>query len=93
MDRVPISFSSWLAEGELSTCSNSLRVLAHSFYISHQFMFYTLSEGCHTLLQLYQLDITGIKIEVRRTIEVSPYKSGGDNAAFIEGFSSPSDVR
>ena len=34
MDRVRIYFSSWLAEGALSTCSNSPRVLAHSLYLS-----------------------------------------------------------
>ena len=86
-------FSSWLAEGELSTCSNSPRVLPRSLYLSHQFSFHTLGEDYHALLRRYQLDITGTKIEVRRTIEISPYTSGGDNAEFVEGFSSPRDVR
>ncbi|KIM42507.1 hypothetical protein M413DRAFT_444245 [Hebeloma cylindrosporum] len=83
----------WLAEGELSTCSNSPRVLPRSLYLSHQFSFHTLGEDYHALLRRYQLDITGTKIEVRRTIEISPYTSGGDNAAFVEGFSSPRDAR
>jgi len=85
-------FSSWLAEGELSTCSSSPRVLHHSLYLPHQFSFHALGEGHHALLQLYQLDIIGAKIEARSTIEIGSYTSGGDNAAFAEGFSSPCDV-
>ena len=85
--------SSWLAEGELSTCSNSSRVLPRSLYLSHQFSFHTLGEDYHALLRRYQLDITGANIEVRKAIEISPYTSGGDNATFVEGFSSPRDVR
>jgi hypothetical protein len=65
-------------------------VCSCSLSTPHHFSFHY-----HALFQLYQLDITGpkIKIEIRGTIEVSPYTSGGDNAAFIEGFSSPRDVR
>ena len=106
-DRVCISFffiyfESWIEcqflfqAGSLRANSRPVqtrRVSLLSLYISHQFTFYTLSEGYRALLQLYQLDIAGAKIEVQRTIEISPYTSGGDNATFIEGFSSPHNVR
>ena len=97
-----IYFESWIEyefifqAGSLRANSQPVqtrRVSLLTLYISHQFTFHTLSGCYHALLQLYQLDITGAKIEVRRTIGVSPYTFGADNAAFIEGFSSPRDVR
>ena len=88
---MPISFSSWR---ELSTCSNSPCVLALSISLTNSRSIHSVKATMLSFrLQLHQLDITGTKMEVRRTIEVSPYTSSGDNAAFIEGFSSPRDVR
>ena len=50
--------------------THSLCVLPRS--LSHQFSFNTLDKGYPTLLRRYQLDITGAKLETRKTIEISP---------------------
>ncbi|KAF8952387.1 hypothetical protein BDZ97DRAFT_1930866 [Flammula alnicola] len=83
----------WLAEGEISTCSLSTRVLPRSLYLSHQFSFHTLGEDYHALIRRYQFDIPGVKIEVRKAVEISAYSSGGGESAFVESFSSPRDIR
>ena len=96
--------SSWLAEAELTTCSNSLHVLPRSIYLSHQFSFHTLGEDYHALIRRHQFDICGEEIKVRKQIEISAYSSGGvpgnhshnnsnNNSTFIEGFSAPRDIR
>lgn len=84
---------SWLSEGEISTCSNSTKILPRPLYLSHQFSFHTLGEDYHALIRRYQFDISGAKIEVRKAVEISAYASGGGESAFIEGFSSPRDIR
>lgn len=78
---------SFLAEAELSTCSNSERVLPRSVYLSHQFTFHTLGEDYHALIRSYQFHIPGSKVEVRREVELSAY-SMGNNATFVDGFPS-----
>ena len=50
---------SWLAEAELSTCSNSQHILPRSIYLSHQFSFHTLGEDYHALIRRHQLNICG----------------------------------
>ncbi|KAG6917081.1 hypothetical protein DXG01_003970 [Tephrocybe rancida] len=85
----------WLAQAELSTCSKSSRVLPRPIYLSHQFSFHTLGEDYHALIRRYQLDIGGLKIDVRREVQVSAYTStsGGGGESFVEGFASPRDIR
>lgn len=85
-------FFSLLFKGEISTCSNSTRILPQSLYLSHQFSFYTLGEDYHTLICRYQFDISGVMIEVRKAVEVSAYASSGGESVFVEGFSSPRDI-
>ena len=93
------SFShSWLAEAELTTCSNSQHILPRSIYLSHQFSFHTLGEDYHALIRRHQFDICGEEIKVRKQVEISAYSSGGPGnsssaAAFVEGFSAPRDIR
>ncbi len=41
---------SWLAEGEITTFSNSTRVLPRTLYLSHQISFHTLVEDYHALI-------------------------------------------
>ncbi|KAJ3484267.1 hypothetical protein NLJ89_g11995 [Agrocybe chaxingu] len=89
----PSAGGEWFSEAELSTCSNSARVLPRSLYLSHQFSFHTLGEEYQTLLRRYQFDFSGAKIEVRKAVEISAYASGGGNSAFVEGYSSPRDIR
>uniref|UniRef100_A0A8H7XKW3 BCAS3 WD40 domain-containing protein n=1 Tax=Psilocybe cubensis TaxID=181762 RepID=A0A8H7XKW3_PSICU len=74
----PVSVGSprdWLAEGEITTGSNSKRVLPRSLYLSHQFLFHTLGEDYHALIRRYQFDIAGDRIDVRRQVEISAYSS------------------
>lgn len=68
-------------------------MLPRSLYLSHQFSFHTLGEDYHALIRRYQFDISGTKIEVRKVVEISAYTSGGGESAFVEGFSSPRDIR
>ncbi|KAF8166691.1 hypothetical protein BJ912DRAFT_889225 [Pholiota molesta] len=91
--RKNITGGDWLSEGEISTCSNSTTILPRSLYLSHQFSFHTLGEDYHALIRRYQFDISGAKIEVRKAVEISAYASGGGESAFVEGFSSPRDIR
>ncbi|KAF8954667.1 hypothetical protein BDZ97DRAFT_1601400, partial [Flammula alnicola] len=83
----------WLAEGKVSICSTSTCVLPRSICLSHQFSFHTLGEDYHVLIRRYQFDICGVKVEVRKAVEISAYSSGGGESAFVEGFSSPRDIR
>ncbi|KAK0213164.1 hypothetical protein DFS33DRAFT_1248197 [Desarmillaria ectypa] len=82
---------SFLSQAELSTNSKSRQILPRSIYLSHQFTFHTLGEDYHALIRRYQLDITGVNIEVRKQVQVSAYSTsniGGE--AFIEASSSAS---
>ncbi|KAK6983960.1 glycosyltransferase family 1 protein [Favolaschia claudopus] len=91
----------WLAQAELSTFSNVRRVLPRPIYLCHQFAFYTLGEDYHALLRRYQLAIGGVKIEVRREVEVSAFSfdpgASASGEAFVEGYgnssSSPRAIR
>ena len=83
---------SWLAHAELSSFARSAKLLPQYIYLSHQFSFHTLGEDCHALIRHYQLDISGHKIDVRKEVQVSAY-SAGSGESFVEGFSSPPDVR
>ncbi|KAG6817066.1 hypothetical protein H0H87_000245 [Tephrocybe sp. NHM501043] len=83
----------WLAQAELSTCAKSPNILPRSIYLSHQFSFHTLGEDYHALIRRYQLDIGGLKIDVRREVQVSAYSAGGVGESFVEGFASPRDIR
>lgn len=85
--------SSWLSQGEITTCSSSTRILPRSLYLSHQFSFHTLGEDYHALIRRYQFDIAGAVIEVRKAVEISAYSSGRGESTFVEGFSSPRDIR
>ncbi|KAG6874070.1 hypothetical protein C0995_006927 [Termitomyces sp. Mi166 len=70
----------------------SPNILPRSIYLSHQFSFHTLGEDYHALIRRYQLDIGGLKIDVRREVQVSAYPVGGGES-FVEGFASPRDIR
>jgi hypothetical protein len=83
---------SWLAQAELSSFARSAKLLPRSIYLSHQFLFHTLGEDYHALIRRYQLDISGHKIDIRKEVQVSAY-SAGNGESFVEGFSSPRDVR
>ncbi|KAK7038575.1 hypothetical protein R3P38DRAFT_2615759 [Favolaschia claudopus] len=91
----------WLAQAELSTFSSVRRVLPRPIYLCHQFAFYTLGEDYHALLRRYQLAIGGVKIEVRREVEVSAFSfdpgASASGEAFVEGYgnssSSPRAIR
>ncbi|KAF5309146.1 hypothetical protein D9619_012845 [Psilocybe cf. subviscida] len=83
----------WLAQGEITTCSLSTRILPRTLYLSHQFSFHSLGEDYHALIRRYQFDISGPAIEVRKAVEISAYSSGGGESSFVEGFSSPRDIR
>jgi hypothetical protein len=89
-DEVLIVFFSWLAEAELSTCSNSQQVVPRSIYLSHQFSFHTLGEDYHALIRSYQLHVSGNKIDVRKEVEIRT--SAWNIATFSEGFSSALDT-
>ncbi|KAF8065405.1 hypothetical protein FPV67DRAFT_1451169 [Lyophyllum atratum] len=82
----------WLAQAELSTCSKSPKILPRPVYLSHQFSFHTLGEDYHALIRRYQFDIGGVKIDVRREVQVSAY-SAGSGESFVEGFAAPRDIR
>ncbi|KAF8235718.1 hypothetical protein L208DRAFT_1537069 [Tricholoma matsutake] len=45
----------------------------------------------HALIQRYQLDISGHKIDVCKEVQISPYPAGSGES-FVEGFSSPCDI-
>jgi hypothetical protein len=83
---------SWLAQVELSTFSRSAKLLPRSIYLSHQFSFHTLGEDYHALIRRYQFDISGHNIEVRKEVQISAYPAGSGES-FVEGFSSPRDLR
>jgi hypothetical protein len=51
-----------------------------------------LGEDYHALIRRYQFDIAGHKIDVRKEVQVSAYPAGSGES-FVEGFSSPRDVR
>ncbi|KXN80712.1 hypothetical protein AN958_08245 [Leucoagaricus sp. SymC.cos] len=61
----------WLAQAELSTCSQSPRIIPRSLYLSHQFTFWSFGEDYHALLRQYHFDVRGDKIHVRREVQVS----------------------
>jgi hypothetical protein len=82
----------WLAHAELSSFARSAKLLPRSIYLSHQFSFHSLGEDYHALIRRYQLDISGHKIDVRKEVQVSAY-SAGSGESFVEGFSSPRDIR
>ncbi|GLB34454.1 hypothetical protein LshimejAT787_0200190 [Lyophyllum shimeji] len=82
----------WLAQAELSTFSKSPKILPRPIYLSHQFSFHTLGEDYHALIRRYQFDIGGLKIDVRREVQVSAYSAGGGES-FVEGFAAPRDIR
>ncbi|KAJ7069827.1 hypothetical protein C8F01DRAFT_975915 [Mycena amicta] len=82
----------WLAQAELSTFSSTTRVLPRPIYLSHQFTFYTLGEDYHALIRRYQLGLRGVKIDVRREVEVSGVSTAGGEA-FVEGIASSSSPR
>ena len=91
---------SWLAEAELTTCSNSQHILPRSIYLAHQFSFHTLGEDYHALIRRHQLDICGEQIKVRKQVEISAYPGNTNHhhhtsaSAFVEGgFSAPRDIR
>ncbi|KAJ6528024.1 hypothetical protein B0H19DRAFT_880062, partial [Mycena capillaripes] len=90
---------SWLAQAELSTFSSAPRALPRAIYLSHQFAFYTLGEDYHALIRRYQFAIGGVKIDVRREVEVSAFAlgpgTGAGGEAFVEdyGSSSPRAIR
>ncbi|KAF7331630.1 Glycosyltransferase family 1 protein [Mycena kentingensis (nom. inval.)] len=83
----------WLAQAELSTFSNVPRVLPRPIYLSHQFTFYTLGEDYHALIRRYQFGLRGVKIDVRREVEVSGLTSGSGGEAFVEGMATSSSPR
>lgn len=67
-------------------------MLPRPIYLSHQFSFHALGEDYHALIRRFHLDIGGVKIDVRREVEISAY-SAGSGESFVEAFSSPRDVR
>lgn len=70
-----------------------MRILPRSLYLSHQFSFHSLGEDYHALIRRHQFDIAGAMIEVRKAVEINAYSSGGGESSFVEGFTSPRDIR